>query len=46
MWSEDILKPMREIAAGHRSLSGTISYVTDRIRFIAGHNDRQVLKFQ
>ena len=25
---------VHEIAAGHRSLSGTISFVTDRIRFL------------
>ena len=39
---------VHKITAGHRSLSGAISRVTDRIRYlpVTGHNDRQVFKFQ
>ena len=32
--SKNVWRPVHEITAGHRSLSGTISCVTDRIRFL------------
>ena len=37
---------MHEITAGHRSLSGTISCVIDRIRFLPVSMTGSVLKFQ
>ena len=39
-------KAVHEIAAGHRSLSGTISYVTDRIRFLTVTMAGSIFKFQ
>ena len=37
---------VHEISAGYRSLSSTISCVTDRIRFLPVTHDLQVFKFQ